>query len=84
MANSKITARGVEREEMDVRTSGKGRRKRVDAYFVLYHCPADEYNLGGPHDWICRFEVPRGAPFRMQDFDSKKAAMAARGFVTDY
>lgn len=76
-----ITAHHIDREPLDARTSGKG-RKRVDAYFVSYLCPSDAANPGGPHEWMCRFEVPRGATFRMKDFADKDAARAARGFAT--
>lgn len=77
-----IYANSLDRELLDTRTSGKGGRKRVDAYFVLFDCPADDINPGGPHQWACRFEVPRGTPFKMPvRFANKDAARAARGFT---
>lgn len=76
-----ISAQYIEREAIDVRSSGDTRR-RVDAYFVSYLCPPDSVNPGvAPHEWVCRFEVPRGQPFTMQNFPTKDAAKAVRGFV---
>jgi hypothetical protein len=74
-----IKAIAIDREIFDARTSGRG-RQRVDAYFVEYQCPADAVNAE-THTWICRFEVPRGTPFKMSDFANKDAARAARGFT---
>ena len=74
-----IKAKYIDRESVDVRSSGD-QRKRVDAYFVAYDCPVDEINTT-PHEWLCRFEVSRGAPFKMQDFPTKTAARAAQGYV---
>lgn len=76
-----IKAQHIDREAIDVRSSGDS-RTRVDAYFVSYDCPPDAVNPGaGKHEWVCRFEVPRGKAFKMQDFSSKDAAKNARGFV---
>ena len=74
-----IRVLNITRTALDVRSSGD-RRKRVDAYFVAYWCPADEVNPDGGHEWICRFEVPRGAPFSPVDYPSKKGARAACGW----
>lgn len=76
-----IKAQHIDREAIDVRSIGDS-RTRVDAYFVSYQCPPDSVNPGaGPHEWVCRFEVPRGQSFKMQNFPNKDAAKAARGFV---
>lgn len=76
-----IKATHIERTSADVRSSGDT-RKRVDAYFVSYQCPPDAVNPGtGSHEWICRFEVPRGSKFEMRDFPNKEDAKAARGFT---
>jgi hypothetical protein len=74
-----IKAKYVDRESYDVRSSGN-RRKRVDAYFVAYQCPADKFNAS-EHEWICRFEVERKSEFKMCDFESKEAARANCGYV---
>ncbi len=63
---------GVEREALDVRSSGDG-RTRVDAYFVAYAVD------GG--DWVCRFEVPRGAKFAPALYPTTEAANAAKGYA---
>lgn len=73
-----IKAVRIEREALDTRSSGDSRR-RVDAYFVLFHCPADAVNPA-PHEWIRRFEVPRDAKFEIRDFADKPAAIAASGW----
>ncbi len=73
-----IIAKYIDREAMDVRTSGKTRR-RVDAYFVSFSCPPDDVN-SDHHEWMCRFEVPRGESFCMNNFESKSAARAACGY----
>lgn len=73
-----IEAVRIEREAPDTRSSGDSRR-RVDAYFVLFHCPADAVNPG-PHEWIRRFEVPRGTKFEIRNFPDKQAAIAASGW----
>lgn len=76
-----IQAQFIDREAIDTRSSADT-RTRVDAYFVSYRCPPDEVNPGaGTHEWVCRFEVPRGQAFKMQNFPSKEAAKANRGFV---
>ena len=76
-----IQANYIDRETLNVRSSGDS-RKRVDAYFVSYRCPPDDINPGpASHEWICRFEVPRGAKFRMTNFPTKAAAIAARGYT---
>ena len=76
-----ITAVQVERTALDTKSSGD-MRKRVDAYFVSYCCPPDDVNPGPfTHEWICRFEVPRGTKFEMRNFPTKAAAKAARGFT---
>lgn len=74
-----IKAKYIHRENMDVRSSGD-QRKRVDAYFVTYECPKDEFN-NTPHEWCCRFEVARGEHFQMQDFPNKTAARATQGYT---
>lgn len=76
-----IKAQYIDREAIDCRSSGD-QRKRVDAYFVAYLCPADDINpREASHEWFCRFEVPRGSKFTMQDFPDKESALAARGFT---
>ena len=76
-----IRANCIDREALNVRSSGDS-RKRVDAYFVSYSCPPDAVNPGvAPHEWVCRFEVPHGTEFRMTDFPSKASAIAARGYT---
>ena len=76
-----IQANYIDREALNVRSSGDS-RKRVDAYFVSFNCPPDDINLGvAPHESICRFEVPRGAKFQMTNFPNKAAALAARGYT---
>lgn len=76
-----IEATHITREALDVRSSGDS-RSRVDAYFVLFKCPPDEVNPQiGNHEWVCRFEVPRGTKFQMQNFATKADAKAARGFT---
>lgn len=74
-----IRAIALEREAFDVRSSGD-RRNRVDAYFVLYQCPANK-TYPAPWDWCCRFEVPRGTPFKMRDYETQKDAMEAKGYT---
>lgn len=74
-----IKARCIERSSLDVRSSGD-RRKRVDAYFVCYDCPPDDANADR-HEWVCKFEVERGAPFQMRDFPTKSAARAEQGYT---
>lgn len=75
-----IIAKCIERRAYDTRSSGDN-RFRVDAYFVLYCCPPDKYNPGPYNrDWICRFDVKRGEPFKMQDFASKDDAHKAKGW----
>jgi hypothetical protein len=74
-----IKARTITRECLDTRSSGD-HRHRVDAYFVSFECPPDELNRDR-HEWICRFEVPRGTVFQMKDFPDKAAAHAAKGYV---
>lgn len=74
-----IKALAIDRESRDVRSSGD-HRGRVDAYFVLFQCPPDDVNTSA-HEWICRFEVPRGTPFKMQDFENKAAAHAVKGWA---
>jgi hypothetical protein len=74
-----LRARAIEREARDVRSSGDS-RKRVDAYFVVYDCPPDAENPAR-HEWVCRFEVPRGTPFEMRDFPNKAEAKAAKGYT---
>lgn len=74
-----IKAHALDRESYDVRSSGD-QRKRVDAYYVEYDCPADKFNPER-HIWICRFEVPRGGKFQMQDYPDKKTAIDSRGFT---
>ena len=69
-----IRFKAIEREAFDVR-SNFDRRKRVDAWFCSYSCPPDSINPDGPHDWICRFEVPRGTAFKpVLSFTDKRAA----------
>ncbi|MDO8414866.1 MAG: hypothetical protein Q7S87_01495 [Agitococcus sp.] len=77
-----LIAKGIDREARDVPSSGDS-RKRVDAYFVSYDCPPDKVNASR-HEWVCRFEVARGASFTMQHFEDKVQAKAARGFVPAY
>ena len=75
-----IQANYIDRETLNVRSSGDS-RKRVDAYFVSYRCPPDDINPGPAlHEWMCRFEVPRGTEFRMTNFPNKAAALAARSY----
>lgn len=73
-----IKAREVHRTISDARSSGDGRH-RVDAYFVVFDCPPDD-TYPHAHEWCCRFEVPRGAKFTLQDFENKAAAYAAKGW----
>jgi hypothetical protein len=74
-----IRASHICRESYDVRSSYDG-RKRVDAYFVEYVCPADDVNPEGAHTWRCRFELPAGSPRLVPvDYPNKKAALAAGG-----
>lgn len=75
-----IKAICVTRFSADCRSSGDSRR-RVDAYFVEFRCPADGFNPEGEHAWVCRFEVERGARFELRDFPSKEAAHEAKGFT---
>lgn len=76
-----IQATHIDREAVDVRSSGDS-RSRVDAYFVSFKCPPDKVNpQAGSHEWVCRFEVPRGAKFQMQNFSTKADAKAVCGFV---
>ena len=76
-----IQANYIDRETLNVRSSGDS-RKRVDAYFVSYRCPPDDINPGpASHEWICRFEVPRGAKFQMTNFPNKASVIAARGYT---
>ena len=76
-----IQANYIDRGALNVRSSGDS-RKRVDAYFVSYRCPPDDINPGpAPHEWICRFEVSRGAKFQMTNFPNKASAIAARGYT---
>lgn len=63
---------GVEREAMDVRSSGD-RRERVDAYFVAYRV------VDG--DWCCRFEVPRGTKFTPRMYASSEEANSHKGYT---
>ena len=74
-----IVAKYVDRVYTDVRSSGD-RRCRVDAYFVSFDCPSDDYN-NTRHEWMCRFEVPRGGTFTMRDFPTKAAASATKGYT---
>ena len=77
-----ITAQIVERVAHDVRSSGEA-RKRVDAYFVVYKCPADSVNPSPKeHEWVCKFEVERGAAFEMSNYPNKQAARSASGYTT--
>jgi hypothetical protein len=76
---SSLRAVAIEREARDVRSSGDS-RKRVDAYFVVFDCPPDADNPAR-HEWVCRFEVPRGAAFTMRDFPDKATAKAAKGYT---
>lgn len=73
-----IRASHVRRTELDCRSSGD-RRNRVDAYFVSFDCDPDEFEATR-HEWICRFEVPRGTKFEMRNFKSKADAHAAKGW----
>lgn len=73
-----IKALAIDRESFNVRSSGD-ERNRVDAYFVEFDCPPDRHNPDR-HIWICRFEVPCGAAFKMANFPSKSAAHAAKGW----
>ena len=76
-----IRANCIDREALNVRSSGDS-RKRVDAYFVSYRCPPDGINPGiARHEWMCRFEVPRGTKFQMTNFPNKASAIAARGYT---
>lgn len=75
-----IIAQFIQRQALDVKSSGDS-RQRVDAYFVSFKCPPDKLNHGpGDHEWVCRFEVPRGVPFQMRNFPSKEAAHAVQGY----
>jgi hypothetical protein len=70
----------VDRTLTDTKSSGDS-RCRVDAYLVSFHCPRDKVNpQTETHEWICRFEVPRGEKFKPKDYATKADALAARGF----
>lgn len=73
----KCEAIAIEREALNVRSSGDG-RKRVDAHFVLFHV------RDGPdvYDWVCRFERPRGEYFPLPThIRTVEDALAARGYT---
>jgi hypothetical protein len=74
-----VKFRCVSRVATGTRSSGDS-RKRVDAYFVEFDCPADAINPA-PHIWVCRFEVPRGTKFVSRDFPDKAAAHATKGWT---
>ncbi len=67
----------LERVIKNARSSGDA-RKRVDAYFVCYFAEWPDGSIG---DWVCRFEVPPGAPFSMTLYPTQKEANAARGYT---
>jgi len=67
----------VERQALDVRSSGDARH-RVDAYFVCYFAQWPDGDTG---DWVCRFEVPRGAKFVPTLYPTQKEALAAKGYT---
>lgn len=76
-----VTAIAIDREALDVRSSGDQRR-RVDAYFVEFECTPDRDNPGAEnHTWICRFEVARGTPFKLPgSFLNKDEVHAIKGW----
>jgi hypothetical protein len=74
-----IRALYIDREALDVRSSGDNRR-RVDAYFVVFSCPPDDINPGH-HEWVKRFECERGHAFKMSDFQDKAAAHLASNYT---
>lgn len=74
-----IKALYIDREALDVRSSGDS-RKRVDAYFVAYLCPPNK-QYSEPWEWVVRFEVARGNKFLMRDFPDQTAAISERGYT---
>ena len=57
--------------------SAADKRVKCDVHFIVFNCPADSVN-SEPHNWVCRFEVSKGATCSnvKKSYDTKKQALA--------